>query len=181
MSEPRKKQRLPITAQIRFNVFKRDGFKCVYCGMPGTHCILEVDHVVPVAEGGTNDLSNLAACCADCNSGKGSSVIPIDNLPDILAQRMEDEDRAYRGMVAMMVLARLCDPPLQDLSPWVVKMQTHALALGFSGMAAFVDSVRQIDGLTNEERCNRLDSMLNDYIGSDDDGDEIEMECDNAA
>lgn len=180
MSEPRKKQRLPITAQIRFKVFERDGFKCVYCGMPGTHCILEVDHVVPVAERGTNDLSNLAACCADCNNGKGSSVISIDNLPEVLAQRRHEEDLTYRRMISMMVLARLCDPPFAPLARWSLKIEEHALALRFEQMSPFVDSVREIDGLTNEERCRLLDAMLSDYIGSDDDGDEIEMECDDA-
>jgi 5-methylcytosine-specific restriction endonuclease McrA len=31
---------------------------------------LEVDHVVPRANGGTNDIENLAAACVECNAGK---------------------------------------------------------------------------------------------------------------
>ena len=41
---------------------------CAYCGAPaGT-----VDHVVPLARGGTNSLDNLVACCAECNASKGA-------------------------------------------------------------------------------------------------------------
>lgn len=39
---------------------------CAYCDKPGR----EVDHIVPVAEGGTNDWTNLTASCWRCNSEK---------------------------------------------------------------------------------------------------------------
>jgi len=40
---------------------------CSYCGKPGPST---VDHIIPVSKGGTNDISNLTAACADCNSLK---------------------------------------------------------------------------------------------------------------
>jgi 5-methylcytosine-specific restriction endonuclease McrA len=39
---------------------------CSYCGGPGGH----IDHIVPVARGGPNEITNLAAICARCNSRK---------------------------------------------------------------------------------------------------------------
>ena len=45
-------KRKSITKSVRFEVFKRDGFKCQYCGASAPDVILEVDHIVPVAEGG---------------------------------------------------------------------------------------------------------------------------------
>ncbi len=39
---------------------------CSYCGGPGG----EVDHIVPIAQGGSNDLSNLTAACRRCNALK---------------------------------------------------------------------------------------------------------------
>jgi 5-methylcytosine-specific restriction endonuclease McrA len=43
--------------------------RCSYgCGQPAT----TVDHVVSVARGGTNALSNLVPCCGPCNSRKGA-------------------------------------------------------------------------------------------------------------
>jgi hypothetical protein len=46
---------------------KRDGVQCVYCEeAPGT----VVEHMVPISDGGTDDLNNLALACAPCNCGK---------------------------------------------------------------------------------------------------------------
>jgi CRISPR/Cas system Type II protein with McrA/HNH and RuvC-like nuclease domain len=62
---------------LRFEVFKRDKFKCVYCGRsPKDGAILEVDHVIPVIDGGRVAMDNLVTCCRECNQGKGS--IPLD-------------------------------------------------------------------------------------------------------
>jgi hypothetical protein len=45
----------------------RDGSACVYCG---TTEHLAVDHMVPVCQGGTDDIDNLARACRFCNSRK---------------------------------------------------------------------------------------------------------------
>jgi hypothetical protein len=65
-----KKKRDPISKLLRFEVFKRDSFKCQYCGRSAPDVILNVDHIMPVAEGGTNDIMNLITSCFDCNNGK---------------------------------------------------------------------------------------------------------------
>jgi len=53
----------------RENVFKRDGFKCQYCG---THKELTIDHLVPKAKGGKTSWNNLVTACKKCNSKKGN-------------------------------------------------------------------------------------------------------------
>lgn len=58
---------LPLVASI----LKRDGHKCTYCGSTEK---LTADHVVPLTRGGTNDESNLTACCIPCNSKKGNKL-----------------------------------------------------------------------------------------------------------
>ena len=35
---------------------------------------LEVDHVIPISRGGTDDISNLKTACFKCNRGKGDSI-----------------------------------------------------------------------------------------------------------
>jgi 5-methylcytosine-specific restriction endonuclease McrA len=43
---------MAVTPKVRFEVFKRDNFTCRYCGRKTPEVVLEVDHVVPVAEDG---------------------------------------------------------------------------------------------------------------------------------
>lgn len=63
---------MPVSTRQRFDVFKRDHFRCVYCGRtPRHHGVeLHVDHVHPLALGGTDDPDNLVAACSECNLGK---------------------------------------------------------------------------------------------------------------
>lgn len=56
--------------RTRFKVLERDGYRCRYCGKTSDDIAIDVDHVVPVREGGSDDLDNLVAACVDCNSGK---------------------------------------------------------------------------------------------------------------
>ena len=67
-----KKTRSGLTLSLRFNVFRRDDYKCQICGATAKDGVrLEVDHKVPVAKGGTDDMSNLWTLCFNCNRGKG--------------------------------------------------------------------------------------------------------------
>lgn len=70
-----KMARKALSKKVRFEVFKRDSFKCQYCGKSAPEVILHVDHIKPVAAGGTNDLLNLVTACVDCNSGKGATEL----------------------------------------------------------------------------------------------------------
>jgi hypothetical protein len=62
---------VPLSKKTRFAVLSRDGFRCTYCGAHGNGVVLHVDHAKSRRDGGTDELSNLRAACADCNHGKG--------------------------------------------------------------------------------------------------------------
>ncbi len=64
--------RTPLSKRTRFEVFKRDGFKCCYCGRKPPEAVLVVDHVIAVADGGSDEYDNLTTSCWDCNAGKGA-------------------------------------------------------------------------------------------------------------
>jgi hypothetical protein len=64
-----------LTKRLRFEILRRDGHRCRYCGATAEETKLAVDHVIPVALGGRSEPSNLVASCAACNAGK-SSVAP---------------------------------------------------------------------------------------------------------
>lgn len=55
---------------LRYEILQRDEYTCRYCGRSAPSVPLEVDHVVAIADGGTDDPSNLVACCWSCNRGK---------------------------------------------------------------------------------------------------------------
>lgn len=78
---------MSLSQKIRFEVFKRDGFICRYCGKTPPEITLEVDHLIPVSEGGRDDLNNLLTSCFSCNRGKGK--IPLDILPSSIAENLQ--------------------------------------------------------------------------------------------
>ncbi|MGC6430216.1 MAG: HNH endonuclease [Jejuia sp.] len=71
-------KRKSLSKKIRFEVFKRDKFQCQYCGNKAPDVVLEVDHIDPVANGGTNEIINLITSCFDCNRGKKARLLTDD-------------------------------------------------------------------------------------------------------
>jgi hypothetical protein len=71
-SEPR----TAVPRRLRFEVLRRDGHRCRYCGAGPENAKLTVDHVIPQALGGLSVPENLVTACDPCNSGKAS--VPAD-------------------------------------------------------------------------------------------------------
>lgn len=62
-----------IKPGIRWQVFERDNFKCVACGVSAADgAILHVDHIVPRSKGGKDVIDNYQTLCHICNIGKGN-------------------------------------------------------------------------------------------------------------
>lgn len=80
--------RKPLSKKLRFEVFKRDGFSCQYCGAHPPDVLLEIDHVIPVKDGSGNDEGNLVTCCFDRNRGKGAT--PLSSVPKTLAEKADE-------------------------------------------------------------------------------------------
>lgn len=63
---------------LRFQVLKRDQFRCKLCGRsPATElgCKLHVDHIIPFSKGGKTTFDNLQTLCSHCNIGKSNRTI----------------------------------------------------------------------------------------------------------
>ncbi|MBS0219158.1 MAG: HNH endonuclease [Proteobacteria bacterium] len=95
--------RRPISKRARFEVFKRDGFSCSYCGRHPPDVFLEVDHIIPVCEGGEDIEENLTTACFDCNRGKAG--VPLTAVPRSLSAKAaevverEEQLAAYRAIM----------------------------------------------------------------------------------
>lgn len=70
---------MALSLEMREGVFAAYGRKCLRCGSTDR---LSVDHVHPVACGGTDAPENLQVLCKSCNSSK--NVKTIDYRPAIL-------------------------------------------------------------------------------------------------
>lgn len=66
------KARRPIPDEVRNMVFFRDGFRCAECD---GWMYLEVDHVVPLSRGGSDEVNNLTTLCRKCNRSKANKLL----------------------------------------------------------------------------------------------------------
>lgn len=69
--------RREIPLGLRFNIYKRDRYRCLICGRsPATTIDIElhIDHVVPFSQGGKTRLDNLRTLCNECNIGKSDKI-----------------------------------------------------------------------------------------------------------
>lgn len=67
-------ERAKMTPKLRYEVIKRDGYRCRACGFSVQHgARLHVDHIVAIANGGETKNANLQTLCSSCNLGKGAS------------------------------------------------------------------------------------------------------------
>lgn len=94
-----------ISKRQRFEIFKRDGFMCLYCGRKPPEVVLQIDHVIPKSKGGTSDESNLVTCCQDCNGGK--SNIPLSHIPHAHVQSIEVRQEKLDQLRAIAEQARI--------------------------------------------------------------------------
>jgi hypothetical protein len=101
-------ERQPVSLKLRFDVFKRDGFICQYCGAHPPAVVLECDHITPVALGGGSEIENLVTACFECNRGKGAGSLHVapQSLADKAAEVSEREAQ-LRGYAEVMEARRL--------------------------------------------------------------------------
>ena len=101
---------MAVSKRTRFEVLRRDNYTCRYCRSADNP--LRVDHVTPVALGGTDDPTNLVAACQDCNAGK-SSTSPDEQT---VAEVAED---AARWSAAMQRAAEIMDDRIDEREEYI--------------------------------------------------------------
>ena len=63
-------KRIKIPQSVRKYVLQRNNYQCQSCGKKQTEAKLNIDHIIPLATGGSNDISNLQVLCERCNQKK---------------------------------------------------------------------------------------------------------------
>ncbi len=79
----RSRERTPIPPGVRYTIFQRDDFKCVYCGHgreDGRK--LHLDHYKPWWKVRTHDPANFVTSCDLCNIGKSGRIMkrPVEDF-----------------------------------------------------------------------------------------------------
>lgn len=162
--------RTAIPKRIRFEVFKRDSFKCQYCGATAPDVLLEIDHIKAVASGGTNDITNLIVACQACNSGKSDK--PLDENTAVAKSRTQLEQLQERREQLEMMMA--WQEGLRDIkldaadrvcAYWI------ELAPGWSVSDTGRQKLRKwIRDFSVEEVCRAMDTAAEQYLRFNDDG-----------
>lgn len=94
--EPRKN----LSRRLRYEILRRDNHTCRYCGAAAPDAKLTVDHVVPVALGGSDEPGNLVTACQDCNAGKASSKPDDAVVADVQQDALRWAEAMRRAAVA---------------------------------------------------------------------------------
>lgn len=85
-STQRKSTERDISPALRAKILARDGYTCQVCGAgagephplnPKRKVRLQIDHIVPVSEGGSNEEDNLRVLCSVCNEGRSNLDLSI--------------------------------------------------------------------------------------------------------
>ena len=84
---------------LKQELMRRQNNTCAYCGNRKTAPTLEIDHVVPVVRGGSNDKSNLQVICAPCNQRKGIQT-----------------DEEFRARYSRLLPSKRLTPPRKPVS-----------------------------------------------------------------
>jgi hypothetical protein len=162
--------RKPVSKMLRFEVFKRDSFKCQYCGAEAPTVLLHVDHIKPVAEGGTNDLTNLITACMPCNLGKRD--IPLDEHTAVNKARVQmDELQERREQLEMMMqwregLRDLCQETVDRLAAYWTE-HTPGFSVNDHGKRGMK---KWLQHFSVDEICKAMDAAATQYLEFDDNG-----------
>lgn len=65
-----------IPTKLKYEILKRDNYRCLWCGRDIADGIkLNIDHVIPESFGGPTNYENLGVLCNECNNGKSNEYV----------------------------------------------------------------------------------------------------------
>lgn len=93
-----KSEHISFNKTTRKQVYRKSEGHCMLCGKFVDYEDFTVDHIVPLAKGGTNDISNLQCTCKRCNTIK-QDIMP-DELVEVLTEMIEYDIKKNKHSVS---------------------------------------------------------------------------------
>ena len=93
---------------LKRRLMRRQDNTCAYCGYRRIAASLDIDHMIPVVKGGSNDESNLQVICRSCNQRKGDQT-----------------DQEFRARYARLVPSTSLTPPNRRVSQSEFREETR--------------------------------------------------------
>lgn len=119
-------ERINIPPSIRIDALVHYGHRCIYCGATSRDAKLQVDHVIPVAHGGTNEIGNLVVACQTCNIGKGKKLLLEITEGDIGVYVKPPKPVAeFGGVPAKAARDEFAEKPLEAWLPKLAEKWPH--------------------------------------------------------
>lgn len=87
----KKTKRGALTTDERLDLVREQNYKCNLCLNPFGSSSFEVDHIIPLEQGGTNDMVNLQGLCNNCHIFK-TSVLDRGVIARLLQAKMHNDD-----------------------------------------------------------------------------------------
>lgn len=129
-----------ISIRVRRAVLKRANGRCEYCGLAqaGQAATFHIEHVVPIADDGSDHPENLAAACVSCSLRKGARRLAPD--PDtgeptaLFSPRTDRWDEHFRWegtiVIGLTAIGRATIAALALNRPGIQAIRYEEAALG---------------------------------------------------
>ena len=123
-------KRVPWPKGLKRRLMRRQDNTCSYCRYPRRAVSMDIDHMIPVIRGGSNDESNLQVICRPCNLRKGLQT-----------------DEEFRERYARLVPQRALTPPSRRVSQAEFREETR-----LTTQTASVQEFRKSRFISNREK-----------------------------
>ena len=108
----------------RLNIMIRDSYTCQYCGRRFSRNLLNLDHVIPRAQGGKTTWENVVASCHVCNHRKGGNS-PEQAKMKLIRRPFKPESYPFSMLLSRPNIYEAWRPYLNvvDFSYWNVELE----------------------------------------------------------
>ena len=160
---------MAVSRRLRFEVLRRDGHTCRYCGAKAPDVSLTVDHVIPETLGGSSEPANLVTACQPCNAGKSSIAPGSPLVDDVEADALRWAKALEKAAWYRKIDRDVIDDQVADFDRAWLQWKVTSTGERLPRPAGWEDSVETFisQGLPEEELCRFIRVAMTRVHGND--------------